>query len=84
MKIVTIEPTPSPNSMKIVLDTELPQGTGHNYKKSDAETAPHPISALLNINGVKGIYHVMNFMAVERIGKVAWESILADVQAVFQ
>ena len=33
MKIVTIEPTPSPNSMKIVLDTELPKGTSHNYKK---------------------------------------------------
>jgi len=83
MKIVTIEPTPSPNSMKIVLDTELPKGTSHNYKKSDAETASYPASALLNINGVKGIYHVMNFMAVERIGNVAWESILADVQAVF-
>ncbi|MER2090351.1 MAG: conserved virulence factor C family protein [Sporosarcina sp.] len=83
MKIVTIEPTPSPNSMKIVLDTELPKGTSHNYKKDDAETSSHPISALLNINGVKGIYHVMNFMAIERIGKVAWESILADVQAVF-
>ena len=83
MKIVTIEPTPSPNSMKIVLDTELPKGTSHNYKKIDAETASYPASALLNINGVKGIYHVMNFMAVERIGNVAWESILADVQAVF-
>jgi len=83
MKIVTIEPTPSPNSMKIVLDTELPKGTSHNYKKSDAETASYPASALLNINGVKGIYHVMNFMAVERIGNVAWESILAEVQAVF-
>ncbi len=83
MKIVTIEPTPSPNSMKIVLDTELPNGTSHNYKKSDAETASFPASALLNINGVKGIYHVMNFMAVERISNVAWESILADVEAVF-
>lgn len=69
--------------MKIVLDTELPQGTSHNYKKEDAETAPHPLSALLAINGIKGIYHVLNFMAVERIGKVSWESILADVQAVF-
>ena len=69
--------------MKIVLDTELPNGTSHNYKKSDAETASFPASALLNINGVKGIYHVMNFMAVERISNVAWESILADVQAVF-
>ena len=83
MKIVTVEPTPSPNSMKIVLDTELPAGTSHNYKKSDAETAPHPMSALLNINGIRGIYHVMNFMAVERAGNVAWEAILADVQAVF-
>ena len=83
MKIVTVEPTPSPNSMKIVLDTELPAGTSHNYKKDDAETAPHPMSALLSINGIRGIYHVMNFMAVERIGNVAWETILADVQAVF-
>ena len=80
MKIVTIEPTPSPNSMKIVLNTELPAGTSFNYKKSDAETAPHPMSALLAINGIRGIYHVMNFMAVERVGNVAWETILADVR----
>lgn len=82
MKIITIEPTPSPNSMKIVLDTELPAGTSYNYKKVDAETAPYPMSDLLNIKGVRGIYHVMNFMAVERVGNVAWESILADIQAV--
>ncbi|MCZ2258275.1 conserved virulence factor C family protein [Sporosarcina sp. G11-34] len=83
MQIKTVEPTPSPNSMKIILDTELPAGTSYNYKKADAETAPHPMSALLNINGIRGIYHVMNFMAVERAGNVAWEAILADVQAVF-
>ena len=82
MKIKTIEPTPSPNSMKIVLDTELPQGVAHNYKKSDAETAPSPIAELLGIHGIKGIYHVMDFMAVERIANVAWETILAEVQAV--
>ena len=82
MKIVTIEPTPSPNSMKIVLDTELPSGTSYNYKKADAEKAAHPMSDILNVNGVRGIYHVMNFMAVERVGNVAWESILADIQSV--
>lgn len=68
--------------MKIVLDTELPQGVAHNYKKSDAETAPSPIAELLGIHGIKGIYHVMDFMAVERIANVAWETILAEVQAV--
>ena len=40
MKIVTIEPTPSPNSMKIIVDESLPTGVSHNYKKDDAGSAP--------------------------------------------
>ena len=83
MKIKTVEPTPSPNSMKIVLDTALPMGTSHNFKKVDADSAPYPMSDLLKINGVRGIYHVMDFMAVERAGNVPLEAILAEVQAVF-
>ena len=43
MKIKSIEPTPSPNSMKIVLDTPLPDGTSHNYKKKDEAQAPEPM-----------------------------------------
>lgn len=82
MKIITIEPTPSPNSMKIVLDTELPAGKSFNYKKADAEKAELPMSALLAVNGVRGIYHVMNFMAVERAGNVSWEAILKDIQTI--
>ncbi|GKV68736.1 hypothetical protein NCCP2716_12340 [Sporosarcina sp. NCCP-2716] len=83
MNIVAIEPTPSPNSMKIVVDTELPMLESHNYKKEDAATAPEPIGRLLNVKGVKGIYHVMDFLAVERAGNVAWENILADIRNVF-
>ncbi|MGE7544810.1 virulence factor [Sporosarcina newyorkensis] len=82
MKIKAIEPTPSPNSMKIIMDTALPEGTSHNYKKKDETEAPEPIRSLLAIQGVKGIYHVLDFMAVERIGNVPWESILAEVRAV--
>lgn len=83
MNIVAIEPTPSPNSMKIVVDTELPMLESHNYKKEDAASAPEPIGRLLNIKGIKGIYHVMDFLAVERAGNVAWETILAEVRNVF-
>ncbi|HEX5564410.1 MAG TPA: conserved virulence factor C family protein, partial [Sporosarcina sp.] len=83
MKIVTIEPTPSPNTMKIVLDQELPFGTSHNYKKEDAATAPYPISDLLQIDGVKGIYHVADFLAVERNARFDWETILAAVNSIF-
>ncbi|WJY28224.1 conserved virulence factor C family protein [Sporosarcina trichiuri] len=83
MNILSIEPTPSPNSMKLVLDTELPGLESHNYKKEDAGSAPEPVNRLLAINGVKGIYHVMDFMALERAGNVPWETILADVRNVF-
>ncbi|MBD7908338.1 virulence factor [Sporosarcina gallistercoris] len=83
MNIISIEPTPSPNSMKIVLDTELPMLESHNYKKEDAASAPEPVAQLLQIKGIKGIYHVMNFMAIERAGNVQWETILSEVRQVF-
>ncbi|SES09311.1 virulence factor [Psychrobacillus sp. OK032] len=83
MKIVTIEPTPSPNTMKVVIDQELPFGKSHNYKKDDIVDAPKEIQQLFAIEGVKGVYHVADFLAIERIAKFSWESILASVENVF-
>lgn len=83
MKIVSIEPTPSPNSMKINLNVELPEGQNVNYKIGDSlDDAPSYISELFAIKGVKGIYHVMDFIALERNPKVAWEDILPLVREV--
>lgn len=82
MKIISVEPTPNPNSMRIVLDTELPAGTSHNYTKRDAETATSPMSDVLKIEGIRGIYHVMNFMAVEKSGEFEWDEVLAEIEAI--
>jgi len=79
MKILIIEPTPNPNSMRIVFDTELPSGTSYNYTKQDAETAAEPMTQILNIPGINGIYHVMNFMAVEKTSDVEWDEILPKI-----
>lgn len=83
MRIKTIEPTPSPNTMKVILDEELAGGKSNNYKKEQSEDAPPFIRELLHIDGVKGIYHVADFLAVERNGKYNWEDILPKVRAVF-
>ncbi|MDN7243983.1 conserved virulence factor C family protein [Planococcus shenhongbingii] len=83
MKIVTIEPTPSPNTMKVIIDQELPFGKSHNYHKDNLEGAPKEIQAILSIAGVKGVYHVADFLAVERLAKFDWETILAEVRRVF-
>lgn len=83
MNIITIEPTPSPNSMKIVVDQELPFGVSHNYKKDEAEGAPAIIAKILSINGVKGVYHVADFLAVDRNPKFEWEAILSSIREAF-
>lgn len=70
MKIQSIEPTPSPNTMKINLDEELPKGMSNNYKKNAEEGAPKVIQEILKIEGVKGVYHVADFLAVERNPKI--------------
>ena len=83
MKIITIEPTPSPNTMKVIIDQELPFGKSHNYNKDNKEGAPLEIDKILAIDGVKGVYHVADFLAVERLAKFDWENILAGVRNVF-
>ena len=83
MKIVTIEPTPSPNTMKVILDQELPFGTANNYNEKNKEDAPKEIQEILTIEGIKGVYHVADFLAVERISKYDWENILAAVRNAF-
>ncbi|MCL9970797.1 virulence factor [Anoxybacillus kestanbolensis] len=83
MKIQSIEPTPSPNTMKVLLDEELPFGTSYNYKPAQAAHAPAIIQQLLQIEGVKGIYHVADFLAIERHAKYDWKPILTKVREVF-
>ncbi|MGM0873897.1 MAG: conserved virulence factor C family protein [Bacillota bacterium] len=83
MKIKSIEPTPSPNTMKVLLLEELPSGKSNNYKKEQAKEAPSIIGDILHIEGVKGVYHVADFLAVERNAKYDWKDILAQVRQAF-
>ncbi|XXM74253.1 conserved virulence factor C family protein [Lysinibacillus sphaericus] len=83
MKIVSIEPTPSPNTLKILLDRELEAGKSNNYKKDQAEGAPSIIKDILFIEGIKGVYHVADFLAVERNAKFDWQELLPKVRRAF-
>ncbi|MBM7584261.1 hypothetical protein JOC86_000798 [Bacillus pakistanensis] len=83
MNILSIEPTPSPNTMKIILDKELSAGKSNNYKKDSKEGAPKVIQDILNIEGIKGVYHVADFLAVERNAKFDWQDLLPKVRKCF-
>lgn len=82
MKLIGIEPTPNPNSMKLVLDETLARGVKATYRAGDEVSAPL-IRDLLSIAGVAGIFHTSDFMAVQRTSGTDWQGILAQVRAVF-
>ncbi|MFB4160772.1 conserved virulence factor C family protein [Geomicrobium sp. JSM 1781026] len=83
MKIISIEPTPSPNTMKLTLDESLSSGKSNNYTKTDYEGAPEEIKELFQIEGIKGVYHVADFIALEREPKAKWEAVLQEARKVF-
>jgi hypothetical protein len=83
MKILSIEPTPSPNSMKLNMDQSLPNGQTYNVNRQNQDDAPEYIKKLIAIDGVTGIFQVTNFIAIERNPKADWKVILPQVREVF-
>lgn len=76
VKIVRVEPTPSPNSMKLTLDAKLNPGVRLDYKQGEESNAPSHIRKLLAIPGVTGVFHTADFVALERHPKGDWQAIL--------
>ncbi|MFC4302335.1 virulence factor [Cohnella boryungensis] len=85
MKLLSIEPTPSPNTMKLNVDVRLDSGVQLNYSKDSSTTAPPLlIVKLLEIPGVKSIFQTADFLAIDRKGPNAdWAAILEGVKNVF-
>ena len=83
MQLITIEPTPSPNSMKLHLDEALPAGVRRTYSEDNRRSAPPIIGQLLDIDGVKSVFHTADFIALDRYPNADWARILADVRDIF-
>lgn len=82
MRIVSIEPTPSPNSMKLNMDESLPAGKRLSFASRDSAEAPDYARRILAIEGVTGLYHAADFIAVDRHPKADWQAILSAVRDV--
>ncbi|NEU31209.1 virulence factor [bacterium LRH843] len=83
MHIKSIEPTPSPNTMKLILSESLSGGSRNSYTEKNKDEAPTYIKQLFEIEGVKGVYHVADFIAIDRHPKFDWKIILPHVRSVF-
>lgn len=82
MNIVAIEQTPNPDSMRVVLSTELPAGESYNFTKNEQDKATEPLASVIAIDGIASVYHVMNFIAVQKEPSANWESIVNELKQI--
>ncbi|WP_306220347.1 virulence factor [Cohnella sp. WQ 127256] len=83
LKLLSIEPTPSPNTMKLNVDVRLDPGVQLNYGKDSKTPATPLIAKLLEVPGVKAIFHTSDFLALDRRGNADWAVILDGVREAF-
>lgn len=83
MRIVSIEPTPNPNNMKLNMDESLAEGVQLSFTPEAQTGAPAHIKRLLAIPGVKSVYQTADFIALGRSPSAAWPAILAAAGKVF-
>ena len=69
--------------MKLILKESLHPNVSHHVTADQKEEAPGLLKSILEIEGVKGYYHVADFIALERFPKANWETILSEVKKCF-
>lgn len=80
MEIVRVEPTLSPNTMKIVLSFKKEDRSSNTYTEVNDHN-PEFINRILQLDGIKSVFHVMDFIAVDKRPKENWDTLLKDVTA---
>ncbi|RIP34329.1 hypothetical protein BUZ14_09805 [Staphylococcus gallinarum] len=78
MEIKEIEQTPSPNTVKVVLN-EAREGNQSNTYNVVKEDQPTFINALLEIEEVTSIFYVMDFLAINKSDESDWDSIIPKI-----
>jgi len=84
VKLLSIETTPNPNSMKLNLDERLAKGVAITYTHENRGDCPAYIEKILTIQGVSSVFRVEDFMAIQRKPTAGWEDILSQARTVLE
>jgi hypothetical protein len=84
LKLVSIETTPNPNSMKLNLDERLAKGVAITYTHENRGDCPAYIEKILDIPGISSVFRVEDFMAIQRKPTAGWEDILSQARAALE
>lgn len=82
MEIVRIEPTPSPNTMKITVNETKEEMKSSTYKEITEDT-PAFIARVLELEDVTSVFHALDFISVDKSAKADWETLVPKIEDAF-
>lgn len=82
MDIIRIEPTPSPNTMKITVSETKKEMKSSTYKEVTEDT-PAFIARVLKLEDVTSVFHALDFISVDKSAKVEWDALIPEIEATF-
>lgn len=77
---IRVEGTPNPNAAKFLLDRDVP-GQGSRSYFDAAAAAGDPLAArLFEVDGIRALLFVENFITVTKTNGQEWSDILPDIE----
>lgn len=83
MNILKIEPTPNPNTIKVVLDEHKEEMKSSTHKEVSDEN-PEFINRVLEIEEVKSVFYALDFISVDKAPNADWETVIPKIEATFE
>ena len=77
---VWAEPTPNPNALKFTLNRTTAEGRSKTYASPEAAEASPLAKALFEIDGVKSLFFLNNFITVTRQPGTDWSTLAPLVE----
>src|SRR5438046_10008866 len=84
VKLLSIETTPNPNSMKLNLNETVAKGVAITYTHENIGDCPTYIEKILAIPGISSVFRIADWMAIQRKPNAGWEDILSQARVVLE
>lgn len=83
MNILKIEPTPNPNTMKVVLD-EHKEDMRSSTHTEVSDDNPDFINRVLEIEEVTSVFYALDFISIDKDPRADWEVIIPKIETTFE
>ncbi|MGL4820047.1 MAG: virulence factor [Bacilli bacterium] len=84
MRILDVQPTPSPHTMKFIFSDRFSAKQRYTYTKETLEhDTDERIVNILHVEGVRSVYYASDWLAIDKQPKADWRALLGPIRTIF-